>query len=95
MYLYDRNRQLVSISELDSILTPDKVSSKEKRVSTKKSALGKAHDRAKNKNLAGYALSMANQVLNPFAKRYDDEGNLVSKGITLNPLKKLPSSLIS
>lgn len=88
MYLYDRNRQLVSISELDTILAPEKGYTKEKKISTKKSALGKAHDRAKNKNLAGYALSMANQVLNPFAKRYDDEGNLVSKGITLNPLKK-------
>lgn len=88
MYLYDRNRQLLPISSLDSLLSTKKGYSKEKKRATKKTALGKAHDRAKQKNLAGYALSMANQVLNPFASRYDDEGNQVSKGITLNPFKK-------
>jgi len=88
--LYNSNSQPLPISYLDELMgTKDKEEEKQnKKTKPRKTALGKAHDKAKSKNLAGYALSMANQVLNPFAKRFDDEGNMVSKGITLNPFKK-------
>lgn len=88
--LYNSNSQPLPIEYLDDLMgSKDKEKDKQSRkTKPRKSALGKAHDKAKSKNLAGYALSMANQVLNPFAKRFDDEGNQVSKGITLNPFKK-------
>ncbi len=35
-----------------------------------------------------HSANQGNQVLNPFVKRYDEDGNEVSKGITLNPFKK-------
>jgi len=87
--LYNSNGQPLLISYLDDLMGTNKKEEKTKtKTKDRKSELGKAHDRAKNKNLAGYALSMANQVLNPFVKRYDEDGNEVSKGITLNPFKK-------
>ncbi len=90
IYFFDGDGSPLPMSYFDKIIYGDTKTTqkKEKQKKPKKSAAGIAFDRAKKKNLAGFAIDMASHFLNPFSKRYDNEGNLISPGITLNPLKK-------
>jgi hypothetical protein len=89
--LYDSNGQPLPISYFAELM--GKVQSSDSETSQKKSknkqtARGKAFDRAKKENLAGFALSMANHYFNPFTNRYDSEGKQVSTAPVFNPFKK-------
>jgi hypothetical protein len=91
IYFYDSNGQPLPISYFFEIT--DRVKKDDSEVSQKKpknrqTARGKAFDRAKKENLAGFALSMANHYFNPFTNRYDSEGKQVSTAPVFNPLKK-------
>jgi len=89
--LYDSNGQPLPISyflELTGKVNSSDSETSQKKSKNKQTARGKAFDRAKKENLAGFALSMANHYFNPFTNRYDSEGKQVSTAPVFNPLKK-------
>jgi hypothetical protein len=89
--LYDSNGQPLPISYFAELTGKSKSSDSEtsqKKSKNKKTARGKAFDRAQKENLAGFALSMANHYFNPFTNRYDSEGKQVSTAPVFNPFKK-------
>ncbi len=88
---YDSNGQPLPIPYFFELTGKVKKSDSEmsqKKSKNRKTARGKAFDRAQKENLAGFALAMANHFLNPFTNRYDDEGKQVSTAPVLNPFKK-------
>jgi len=89
--LYDSNGQPLPISyflELTGKVNSSDSETSQKKSKNKQTARGKAFDRAKKENLAGFALSMANHYFNPFTNRYDSEGKQVSTAPVFNPFKK-------
>lgn len=91
IYFYDSQGRALPISffnQLTQIAKKNPQEKSNKKVKQdKKTATGKAFDSAKNQNLGGFVYDMVGHFINPFANRYDDKGNKIYKGITLNPLK--------
>jgi len=91
LYFFDSYGRPLPITYFNELIKiskkPEQKKSGKKSAKDRKSAVSQAIDNAKNQNLGGFVYDMLGHFINPFASRYDSEGNRVYKGITLNPLK--------